>query len=148
MVWGSVSGSGVGRLAEIPTTMDAKLYVNILDNNLIQSATDLGIQDNFIFQSDNDPKHTSRLAKTWLMVHLIECLVWPPQSPDLNIIENLWDYLDSHIPKSSRKSYNLFKTAIFETWRNIPQELINNLIKSIPNRLQEVIAANGENTSY
>ncbi|GJQ74077.1 hypothetical protein Trydic_g18999 [Trypoxylus dichotomus] len=38
---------------------------------------------------DNDPKHTSRRGKSWLVQHKIEVLERPTQSPDLNPIENL-----------------------------------------------------------
>jgi transposase len=46
--------------------------------------------DHFIFQQDNDPKHTSKLAKRFFEEKNIELLPWAPQSPDLNPIENLW----------------------------------------------------------
>lgn len=148
MVWGCVSGSGVGHLVEVPTIMDAKLYVQILDNNLFQSAEDLAIRDDFIFQSDNDPKHTSKLAKKWVADNNVEVFEWPPQSPDLNIIEHLWNHLDRSIDKSDRKSFAIFRNALLEKWKNIPQELIDKLIASIPKRLEEVIKANGGPTSY
>ena len=149
MVWGCVSAAGVGNLAEITQKMDANYYVdNLLANNLVQSATKLEIQDNFVFQSDNDPKHTSKKAKKWLADNGIEVLEWPAQSPDLNIIEHLWDHLDRNVPKSQRTSLKTFRSALFETWRNIDLETITTLIDSIPNRLQAVIDANGGNTTY
>jgi len=148
MVWGCVSWSGVGRLAEVSTTMDAKLYVQILNSNLFQSAEDLKIRNDFIFQADNDPKHTSKLAKKWLSDNDVVQLTWPPQSPDLSIIENLWNYLDLKLEKSDRKSFHSFKTALFAKWKNIPQELIENLIKGIPKRLEDVIKAKGGPTSH
>jgi hypothetical protein len=45
--------------------MDSKKYVNILSNNLKASASVMELE-NFIFQQDNDPKHTSKLAKKFL----------------------------------------------------------------------------------
>jgi hypothetical protein len=148
MFWGCVSSSGVGALEEIPTTMDAKKYVEILNNNFIQSATVLGIKDNFVFQSDNDPKHTSKLATNWLKDNWVETLEWPAQSPDLNIIEHLWEFVDRNIPQKQRKSMENFRSAILQNWKNVPQSLIDSLIQSIPKRLQAVIDANGLNTKY
>jgi hypothetical protein len=62
MVWGCFSYHGVGRLVFIDGIMDATKYVNILSNNLNASANLMGLES-FIFQQDNDPKHTSKLAR-------------------------------------------------------------------------------------
>jgi len=148
MVWGCVSSSGVGKLVEITSKMDAKTYVNILENNLIESANQMAIQNDFVFQSDNDPKHTSKLAKKWFADNQINLLECPAQSPDLNIIEHLWDHLDRSVPISGRKSFATFKNALFKAWNEIGSEVIQKLITSVPKRLQAVIDAKGFNTKY
>ncbi|GFY23421.1 transposable element Tc1 transposase [Trichonephila clavipes] len=61
----------------------------ILNNNLKESAKKLGLDGNFIFQQDNDPKHTARNVKMWCLFHCKQQLHTPPQSPDINVIENL-----------------------------------------------------------
>ena len=62
--------------------------VRILRDNLEISLEDLGLKkDLMIFQQDNDPKHTSKLAKNFLADESYTLLEWPPQSPDLNPIE-------------------------------------------------------------
>ena len=63
--------------------------------------------DNFIFQNDNDPKHTAHIVKNYLRNQQIEMLEWPPLSPDLNPIENLLAELSrklnvTHLPKRGR----------------------------------------------
>jgi len=105
------------------------------------------IQDNLIFQSDNDPKHTSKLAKKWLVENQINLFEWTAQSPDLNIIEHLWEHLD-RLPISSRKSFATFKNALFKAWGEIGSEVIEKLVESMPKRFQAVIDAKGFNTKY
>ena len=66
MVWGCMSSSGVGNLVFINDTMDKTVYLNLFQNNLLQSAEKLGIADDFWFYQDNDPKHKSNIVQAWL----------------------------------------------------------------------------------
>ncbi|GFW52867.1 transposable element Tc1 transposase [Trichonephila clavipes] len=65
MVWGCMASNGAGNLVFIDGIMDHKLYIDILNNNLKESAKKLGLDGNFIFQQDNDPEHTARNVKMW-----------------------------------------------------------------------------------
>jgi transposase len=42
---------------------------------------------------DNAPCHTSRAFKAFLQRNSIKFLEWPPYSPDLNTIENIWQWM-------------------------------------------------------
>ena len=46
---------------------------------------------------DNDPKHTSNLAKQFFARNGINWWWTPPESPDMNRIENLWHELKEYI---------------------------------------------------
>ncbi|GFV63627.1 transposable element Tcb2 transposase [Trichonephila clavipes] len=89
MVWGCMASNEVGNLVFIDSIMDHKLYIDILNNNLKESAKKLGLDGNFNLQQDNDPKHTARNVKVWCLFHCKQQLHTPPQSPDINVIENL-----------------------------------------------------------
>jgi transposase len=52
------------------------------------------IQAGDIFMQDNAPVHTAQIIYGLLKELGINTMIWPPYSPDLNPIENLWDYYE------------------------------------------------------
>jgi transposase len=151
MVWGCMGWNGVGMLTEVEGRMDAKQYVEIMDQHLPQSMEDLGIPlEKAIFQQDNDPKHTSKLAQTWLKDHGIQVMDWPAQSPDLNPIEHLWEHLKRQLnrhPDSPQGVWELWERVEAE-WCEIKAEECQKLIESMPRRIEAVIKAKGGHTKY
>ncbi|KAJ8373429.1 hypothetical protein AAFF_G00265560 [Aldrovandia affinis] len=75
--------------------MDGARYRQILEENLLQSARDLGLGRGFIFQQDNDPKHKSKATLEWFKDKTINVLEWPSKIPGLNPIENLLERLEN-----------------------------------------------------
>ncbi|CAB1453064.1 unnamed protein product [Pleuronectes platessa] len=115
---GCFSSAGTGKLVRIEGKADGAKYREILEENLMQSAKDLRLGRRFIFQQDNDPKHTARATKEWFGLKNVNVLKWPSQSPDLNPIENLWQ--DLKIAVHRRSPSNLTELHLFcqEEWTN------------------------------
>lgn len=148
MIWGCMAAAGVGKMVFIETTMDKHSYLSILRSNLKQSATQLGLDENtFLFQQDNDPKHTSYLVKEWLLYNCKQVHT-PPQSPDLNPIEHFWDLLEKRIRKHNITSKGSLKKALSEEWGKIAENDTKRLVRSMRRRLQAVIDAGGGPTKY
>ncbi|GFW30265.1 transposable element Tc1 transposase [Trichonephila clavipes] len=72
MVWGVWLRRGVGKLVFIDGIMHKMAYLNVLQNNLKESADKLGLGSNFIYQQDNDPKHFAFVVKEWLLLPMSE----------------------------------------------------------------------------
>lgn len=92
MIWGCMTWSGIGAMARIEGKMDGPMYVDILKDCLVPTLEACMLLPEFppynqlYFQQDNDPKHTSRVAKNFFAGQGFKQLKWPPQSPDLNPI--------------------------------------------------------------
>ena len=151
MIWGCMTAQGVGYACQINGTLDAKLYTHILDDELLQSLEYYQLEvDKIIFQQDNDPKHTSRVAQKWFEDNQIKVLEWPAQSPDLNSIEHLWVHL-----KKRLAGYKIEPSGVLELWERvevewnkIPVQVCMDLIESMPRRIAAVLKARGGYTKY
>ena len=84
MVWGCVSGAGMGKLKRLDGKVDAEVYYRILRHQMGPTMKLQGGRHSFVFMQDNASVHT---AKKNLQFHLLD---HPPQSPDLNPLENIW----------------------------------------------------------
>ncbi|CAJ0958522.1 unnamed protein product [Ranitomeya imitator] len=140
MLWGCFSAKGPGRLIRVHERMNGAMYREILSANLHPSARALKMKRGWVFQHDNDPKHTARATKEWLRKKHFKVLEWPSQSPDLNPIENPWRELKVRVAKRKAKNITALEEICMEEWANIPTTVCGNLVKTYRKRLTSVIA--------
>ena len=104
------------------------------------------------FQQDNAPCHKARIISDWFLEHDNEFTVlkWPPQSPDLNPIEHLWDVVEREIRIMDVQPTNLqqLRDAIMSIWTKLSEECFQYLVESMPRRIKAVLKAKGGPTRY
>ena len=91
-IWAGISRRGPTPIAIFEGIMYADFYVSILRTHLLPFIRNT-FPESHRFMQDNDPKHTSRLAKVFFETESINWWKTPPESPDMNPIENLWHEL-------------------------------------------------------
>ncbi len=96
--------------------------------------------------------HKSQIISDWFLEHNNEftSLKWPPQSPDLNTIEHLWDVVEREISIIDVQPTNLQQLcdAIMSIWTNISEECFQHLVESMPRRIKAVLKLKVGPTRY
>jgi transposase len=105
MFWWCFAAGGTGALHKIYGIMRRENYVDKLKQHLKTSVRKLKLGRKWVFQMDNDPKHSSKVVAKWLKDNKVKGLEWPSQSPDLNPIEHFWAELKK--PVRARRPTNL-----------------------------------------
>lgn len=141
MVWSCMCYHGVGRmfLLEKNEKFNAKTYQNVIQSRLLPSALEWHPDGSYIFQDDGAPCHRARSVlalKDQLNVPSLDW--WPGQSPDLNVIENLWSRVDNLLRERPPTTRNELIGSIIRIWNHVitPDE-VHNLVDSMPDELRQ-----------
>ncbi|KAL0183174.1 hypothetical protein M9458_022549, partial [Cirrhinus mrigala] len=130
MLWGCFSAKVTRQPHRIKVAMDR-------GHNLVPL---LKMGRGWVFQHDNDPKHTAKATKEWLKKNHINVLEWPSQ--------NLWRELKVRVAKRQPRNLNNLERICEDEWDKIPLEMRANLVANYKKRLTSVIANKGFATKY
>ncbi len=130
MVWGIFSWNTLRPLGPIEHSLNATVYMSIVADHVHPFMTSVPIFWCY-FQQDNAPCHKAQIISDWFLEHDNEftLLKWPPQSPDFNPIEHLWDVVEREIHIMDVQPTNLqqLRDAIMSIWTKFSSKTLLNL---------------------
>jgi hypothetical protein len=108
---------------------------------------------NWVLQQDNDPTHkvAAGVVAEYNLQHAFNVSVlpsWPPSSPDLSLIENVWAYLQTRMNAKGCKTFVEFKSELEKEIKAVPQDYTKKLFVGMQQRLQECITKEGNLTKH
>lgn len=144
MFWASVSSAGKASIITVEGSLNSESYKIIVDDWVIPALRWLNWPD-VRFMQDNAPCHKSRTIMNHLSEKGVNALDWPPYSPDLNPIENLFGILKSKLSSMKPVSHlDQLEIDVLACWDSIPNEIIYNLCSSFKRRLVMCLHLNGD----
>ncbi|MHB9339450.1 IS630 family transposase [Fusobacterium pseudoperiodonticum] len=150
MVWGGISMGGRTELYVMRgQTMNAQRYLdNILRPIVLPYAGAIG--PDFVLMDDNARPHRARVVYAFLEEQTIERMEWPAYSPDLNPIENVWDYLGKQVRGTDNPPTTLdqLEQELIRVWAAMTIDFVARFIRSMSQRCQDVIRTRGGHTRY
>lgn len=171
MVWACLTPKGISAVEVLKGRLNANAYVTILSTRLVSVVEDAFMDKDFIFQQDNAPAHTAKTVnddsfynirnvtllnprnfqvQRWFSDTGYRVLGWPPNSPDLSIIEHAWGPLKAAVRRNAKShKRDDVEQAVWASWRTcISPDTVHRLYASMPARIRECLANKGGHTSY
>jgi len=141
---------GVCSLLEYEGTLNAACYQDLIAE-ACPSIDALFENRKWYFQQDGASAHRAASTIEFLkkiMLRFIPKEDWPPNSPDLSPIENLWVIIDAQVKEQMPSTVPKMQKMIFDAWNSISNEICTNLTNSMHSHLQACIDNHGGYTKY
>lgn len=95
------------------------------------------------FQQDNAPSYKAKQIMEWFANNDVRLFLWPPQSPDVSLIENLRTISKEKVSTYKCKCKEELKEKFLKQSRRIPVDLCKKRADSMSKREHAVIKARG-----
>ena len=147
MVWAGISKKGATNICLLGCSVNSAVYQEVLRTHLLPFLHER--LPNGRFKQDNAPCHTSKATHKFFQANRIKVLKTPPESPDLNPIENLWHEM-KHFIRTTAKPRNKEELlqGIQSFWATVTPEKCCRFIEHLRKVMPKVIEVNGEATGY
>jgi transposase len=144
-VWGCFCGDELGPLVVLPkgARMNQVLYTeHVLKPHFIPFYKKMVRKygPDVVIQEDGAKFHFASIPTKYKDKMKVKRLIWPPQSPDLAPIENLWKILKDRISARRHRIKNTeeMEIAACVEWAQIPKQVLGNLNDSMPHRMKQL----------
>ena len=142
MVAAGLSRNGVGKLIFVTGTMTSFSYLQALE---FYKADIQRLDPHLYFQQDNAPCHVGKKCKNFIDANFENRLeFWPPNSPDLSPIEELWAIVEEKLNHYSFTSLESMTRKLLWIWNRIPRTICRNLVDSFDKKLELLGKKRGE----
>ena len=127
-------------------------YRSVLQETLLPGGT-ARLGRKWVFQQDGDPAHgrVDAALERWNSARRANVSLlqeWPGNSPDLNLIENVWSWVDRRVNEKGCSTFEEYKQEVRTQFAAFPRSMLKSLYDSMPKRLEEVIKEGGRRTKY
>ena len=97
------------------------------------------------------PGHTTKDILREFEIRGIYLIFWPAFSPDLNPIETVWNIIKNWISDNyldDKLNYKVLRQAVMEAWKTVGQQELDDLLNSMHERCEAVVAVNSIYTKF
>jgi len=146
----------VNKKGQAAKNITSEQYKDVLLQTLLPGGCKLFNKARWYLQQDNDPTHriAREIVDEWNKTNDTDVQVlfgWPPNSPDLSLIENFWSYIENKVYGVGCKDIKEFKECVKKeigAWNLQRENYMKNLYASMPTRMALVLQNKGGKTGY
>lgn len=147
MYWGMVLPNGLIYLRKMDGYVNSQKYMFLLENYAVPIMK-LNMEPGFHFVQDNCPCHVSKITKQFLSAQDFDLLDWPANSPDLNLMENIWRMLSNLVysegQPQNKDELNIRIVKAVHTINSEKRTVVLNLYHTYRQRLVNVLNCKGK----